>query len=31
MWGGGPEHNGPRSLSVVATKTAAAKAASVTK
>ena len=31
MWGGGPEHNGPRSLPVVATKTAAAKAASVTK
>ncbi len=31
MWGGGPEHNGPRTLPAVGTKTAAAKAASVTK
>jgi Ca-activated chloride channel family protein len=31
MWGGGPEHNGPRRLPVVATKTAAATAGSVTR
>jgi outer membrane protein assembly factor BamB len=31
MWGGGPEHNGPRNLPVVASKTAAAEATSATK